>query len=119
VGGGVALSLWLGSPFGMAWANFLPLGAPVILIALARAGAGRELALLTRQLAGVFVVPLVPFAAAWFVAGDDRWLRLALTLVAALLALAWTWYRHGEDFREFFRGPKAPGPTPALHLEAQ
>lgn len=119
VGGGVALSLWLGSPFGMAWANFLPLGAPVILVALVRAGAGAELGRLTRDLAGVFLAPLLPFAAAWWLAGDDRWLRLALTLAAAALALAWTWRRHGADFRDFFAGPKAPGPAPAPHLEAQ
>jgi PST family polysaccharide transporter len=119
VGGGVALSLWLGSPFGMAWANFLPLGAPVIVVALVRAGAGAELRRLTRELAGVFVAPLVPFALAWYAAGSDRWLRLALTLVAAALALAWTWYRHGADFRDFFAGPKAPVPAPAAHLETQ
>ena len=43
VAGGVLLCRALASPLGMAWAHFLPLGAPVVWLALWRAGGGRTL----------------------------------------------------------------------------
>jgi O-antigen/teichoic acid export membrane protein len=119
VGGGIALSLWLGTPFGMAWANFLPLGAPVVLWALARSAGRGQLARLGRNLLEVYLVPLVPFALAWWLSGDDRWVRLAATLAAAAVGLGWTWKRHGREFRDFFAGRAEGAPPPPAHLETQ
>ena len=116
VAGGILLCRWLDSPIGMAWAHFLPLGAPVILVALLRAGGAAELLRLARELAEIYLVPLAPFALAWWLTPDSRWLRLAATLAAAALALAWTWRRHREEFRDFFAA--APPTVPSPHLEA-
>ena len=93
-----------------------PLGAPVILVALLRAGGAAELLRLARELAEIYLVPLAPFALAWWLTPDSRWLRLAATLAAAALALAWTWRRHREEFRDFFAA--APPTVPSPHLEA-
>jgi len=115
VGGGIALSLWFGSPRGMAWANFVPLGAPVVLWALVRTAGSGQLARLGRELAEVYVVPLLPFALAWWAAGENTWVRLGATIAAAAVGLAWAWRRHGAEFREFFsEGSAAPPPA---HLE--
>jgi hypothetical protein len=102
VGGGVALSLGLGTPFGMAWANFLPTGTLVVLAVLARRDARTGLARLGRELAEVYVAPLLPFAAAWLATPGAGWLRFAATGGAAVVSLGWTWYRHGPEFRAFF-----------------
>jgi len=103
----------------MAWAHFLPLGAPVVWLALWRAGGGRTLVRLLRDLVGIYCVPLAPFALAWWAAGERPWLRLALTTAAALAGLAWSVWRHGAEFRAFFAGPKAPPGAPEPHLEAR
>jgi len=104
VGGGVALSLWLDSPYGMAWANFLPTGSLVVLAVLLRGADRGEVVRLARELAEIYLVPLAPFALAWTAAGDRPWLRLALTAAAALVSLAWVWRRHGAEYRSFFAG---------------
>jgi O-antigen/teichoic acid export membrane protein len=101
VGGG----LWLASrygPIGMAWANFLPLGAPLLIWAFARFD-GRGLRTLVVDLAEVYLAPLPLFALAWWWGGDNLWLRLALSLVAALVSLGWFWRRFGQRFVTFFR----------------
>lgn len=107
--GGIALSLALGSPFGMAWANFLPLGAPVIVAVLLAEVGRRPLLGLVGQLVEVYLVPVVPFAAAWWLAGDRPWLRLVLSCVAALATLGWTWLRHRRDLVDFFSRRPAVG----------
>lgn len=104
VGGGVALSLWLGSPFGMAWANFLPTGSLVVLAVLLRGADRGEMLRLARELAEIYLLPLAPFALAWWAAGDRPWVRLAATAAAAALSLAWVWRRHGAEYRSFFAG---------------
>jgi len=107
--GGVLLSLALGSPFGMAWANFLPLGAPVILVGLLREGGGRALVRLARELAEIYLVPLVPFGLVWLAAGERPWLRLVLSALAALAAVGWSWMRHRRELRDFFSRRPALG----------
>jgi PST family polysaccharide transporter len=101
VGGGLWLSARYGA-VGMAWANFLPLGAPVVLWALWR-GAPREVGRLLLDLLEVYVSPLVLFAAVLLVPPERPWLRLAVSALAALAALGWFWYRFGARFRAFFR----------------
>jgi PST family polysaccharide transporter len=114
--GGALLCRALASPLGMAWAHFLPLGAPIVWLALWRAGGGQKLGRLLVDLIAIYLVPLAPFALAWWAAGENRWLRLALTVAATLFALAWSWRRHGAEFRDFFRQPAAPVPVSASHL---
>jgi O-antigen/teichoic acid export membrane protein len=104
VGGGVALSLWMGSPFGMAWANFLPTGSLVVLAVLLRSADRGEMLRLARELGEIYLVPLLPFALAWWATAERPLARLAATAVAALLSLAWVWRRHGAEFRGFFAG---------------
>ncbi|MEO8197420.1 MAG: oligosaccharide flippase family protein [Thermoanaerobaculia bacterium] len=103
----VAGGLWLShhyGPVGMAWANFLPLGAPILIWSMARidrAGLGR----LVLDLAEVYVAPLPLFALAWWSAGENPWLRFALSALAGLASLGWFWWRFGSRFLEFFRPP--------------
>ena len=108
VAGGVALSLALGSPFGMAWANFAPIGSLVVLLVLARGGETRELRRLGRELLEIYLVPVVPFGIALAVGGAEPVPRLAATLLATLACLAWTWRRQRAEILAFFR-PAAPG----------
>jgi PST family polysaccharide transporter len=107
--GGVALSIALGTPFGMAWANFLPLGAPVILAVLLAEVGRRPILGLIGQLAEVYFVPALPFAAAWWFSAGRPWLRLALSIVAAIATLGWTWLRHRRDLVDFFSRRPAVG----------
>ena len=104
VGGGVALSLALGSSFGMAWANLLPTGSLVVLAVLLRSADRAQMKRLARELGEIYLMPLLPFALAWWASGERPWLRLATTLGAALLSLAWVWRRHGAEYRSFFAG---------------
>lgn len=87
---------------GMAWANFLPLGAPVVWWGVWRETTPGERLRLARELAEVYLAPVVPFAAAWWLAGERRWLRFALCLIAAFVSLAWAWRRHRADLRGLF-----------------
>jgi PST family polysaccharide transporter len=109
VAGGLFLAHLYG-PVGMAWANFLPLGAPVLLWSMARidrAGLGR----LVFDLVEVYCAPLPLFALAWWAAGDHLWLRFGLSAAAGLASLAWFWWRFGGRFLEFFGrrgGPETP-----------
>lgn len=106
VAGGLYLAHRFG-PVGMAWANFLALGAPVLLWSLARIdrpGLGR----LLLDLIEVYGAPLPLFALAWWAAGDEAWLRFALSALAGLASLAWFWWRFGGRFLVFFRSPAGP-----------
>ena len=109
VAGGLFLAHRYG-PVGMAWANFLPLGAPVLLWSLARinrAGLGRLLI----DLAEVYCAPLPLFALAWWASGDQPWLRFVLSALAGIACLAWFWWRFGSRFLEFFRIPQPADPV--------
>lgn len=106
VGGGLWLSRRFG-PVGMAWANFLPLGAP--LLAWALAGVDRRgLRALALDLAEIYLAPLPLFALAWWASQGGLWLRLALSVLAALASLAWFWHRFGHRFVDFFRREAGP-----------
>jgi O-antigen/teichoic acid export membrane protein len=105
-GGGLLLSARFG-PVGMAWANFLPLGAPVVAWAIWRSAPG-ALGRLLRDLVEVYLAPLVPFAPALLVPAERPWLRLAASAAAAALALGWFWHRFGARVRAFFRPPATP-----------
>jgi hypothetical protein len=88
----------------MAWANLLPTGSLVVLAVLLRGAERAQMLRLARELAEIYLVPLLPFALAWWASGGRPWLRLASTLGAALLSLVWVWRRHGAEYRSFFAG---------------
>ncbi len=106
VGGGLLLSARFG-PTGMAWANFLPLGAPVLVWALAR-GHARELRALAIDLAEVYLTPLPLFAVAWWLGRGSVPGTLIASSVAGLISLAWFWRRFGSRFRDFFAAGRLP-----------
>jgi PST family polysaccharide transporter len=112
----VGIAGWMltstGDPGGMAWARYLVLGAPVVawgVWSFDPAGFRR----LARHLVEVYLVPLPLFAAAWLLAPEGSWSRLALSLAAALASLAWSWHRFGSGFRAFFGRRLAPAGAPA------
>ena len=88
----------------MAWANFLPLGGLVMGWAIYRIAPGPF-----RQLVGdialLYLTPVVPFALAWWLAGDQLWVRFAVSLVALAAVFGVYIWRFGEAFRRFFRKP--------------
>ena len=97
---GFALTGWLG-PEGMAWANYLPLGAALTAWAIYRIDptACRRL---VGELAHLYLIPVPFFAAAALVpAGAPRFIASA---VAALLAFGVYYRRFGGSFRAFFGG---------------
>ena len=102
IGGWFLARAW--GPVGMAWANFLPIGTPVVAWALWKSAGGGALRRLARELVEAYLVPLLPFALAAWAAGDDLVLRFALSLAAALASLGWTWRRHAPEFRAFLEG---------------
>ena len=95
---------------GMAFANFLQLGGLVMgwtLYRLAPAAFVR----LARDLLFVYLVPIAPFAAAWWLGGEGFWLKAALSVVAAGLTVGVYWWRFGSAFREFFADRAAAAPS--------
>ena len=87
---------------GMAFANFLQLGGLVMgwtIFRLAPSVFWR----LARDLAFVYLAPVLPFAAAWFLGGDGFWLKAGLSVAAAAVTVAIYWWRFGAAFRAFFK----------------
>lgn len=100
VGGGLFLSSQYGA-VGMAWANFLPAGAPVVAWAIWKSSPG-ALGRLLRDLAEVYLAPVVAFAPVLLVPAASPWLRFAASALAAAASLGWFWFRFGDRFRAFF-----------------
>ncbi len=100
--GGIALTARLGA-VGMAWANFLPLGAAVSTWAIYRISPPGFRALLG-DLARVYLLPAPLFLIAYFAAGDHAGWRLALSIVAAALGFAAYVGLFAPRFRRFFAG---------------
>jgi O-antigen/teichoic acid export membrane protein len=107
---GFAVIGWLATgrigAVGMAWTNFLPLGMGVMAWALHRIdppGFRR----LVRDLAWIYLPPILPFALIALAAGDRLWWRFALSAVAAAGCVALSYRRFGGSFVAFLRGPKA------------
>jgi PST family polysaccharide transporter len=91
-------------PRGMALTNFLPLGMAVMVWALRRLDP-TAFSRLLGDLAWIYLPPVLPFAAAWFAAGDHLLLRLVLSATAVAVCLALSWWRFGSDFVAFARDP--------------
>ncbi len=102
--GGAWATLRFG-PIGMAWANYLPIGSVVIAVFLYRlAPAGfRRLA---SDIALIYLVPTLVFLLVTRLV-DDPWTRFAVSLVALVAVLAFSWLRHGPHFKAFLRDPVA------------
>lgn len=108
----VGFGLWLSAahgPIGMAWARFLPLGAPLLVWAIARDD-GRDLGRLLLDLAEVYLAPLPLFALAWWAGRGAPWRLFTLTLLAAVLSVAWFWRRFGGRFVAYFGGAETASP---------
>ncbi len=86
----------------MAWANYLPLGALVMAWSIYRV-APDSFRQLLRDIALLYGAPVVPFALAWWLSGDNLWLRFALSLAALAGVFALYARRFGADFRRFFQ----------------
>jgi O-antigen/teichoic acid export membrane protein len=98
---GVLLTTWLG-PMGMAYANFVPLGALVMFVAVR--GLGRvEFRRLGLDLLRIYLLPVPWFAAAYLAFDQSSPLRPLASLAALAITATLYWRRFGEDFREFFR----------------
>ena len=98
--GWLLTGLW--GPVGMAWANFLPLGGLVMALAIYRVAPGPFKQLL-RDIVLLYAVPVLPFAAAWWLGGDRLWFRFGLSLVALATAFGVYALRFGADFRRFLK----------------
>ncbi len=91
---------WWG-PKGMAYANFLPLGAFVTAWAIYGIDPSRCRGLV-RELAFLYLVPLPLFSLAALTAPAGTWLRFGLSALAAALAAGFYLWRLGPAFRRFF-----------------
>ena len=108
---GLLLTGWLG-PRGMAWANYLPLGAAVTSWALYRFDPPRTRRLL-KDLAVLYLIPLPAFAAVWLL--PSGWLRFVTSLLVTAVVFGLYALRFGNQFRSFFRRPEPPpGSAPSL-----
>lgn len=109
---GFLLTDWLG-PKGMAWANYLPLGAAVTAWAMYRID-GEACRRLVGDLGRLYLIPL-PFFAAAALAPAGLW-RFGLSTLAAVASFALYYRKFGAGFRRFFGGEKEPiavlGPEP-------
>ncbi len=89
-------------PVGMAWANYLPIGAVVMAWSIYRV-APAPFRQLLRDLVVLYAVPVAPFAAAWWIGGDHLWLRFGISLVALGLVFGVYYARFGGAFRAFLK----------------
>ena len=89
--------------YGMAWANFLPLGN-LILIYRLRGILGKRFRKLLRNLLLVYLCPLPLFLFAAWIAPADSWGRFGASVLAAVLAGAILGARFYRQFSEFFAG---------------
>ena len=88
---------------GMAIANLLPLGAALVaweVYRINKAGFSQ----LFRELLVIYLLPIPLFALSWLVAGNNLWLRLGLSLLAAALSALIFTRRHLGEMQDFFRG---------------
>ncbi len=101
VGFGAWLTGVLG-PVGMAWAKLLPLGSIVVTWAVWRVDP-RGFRRLCVDLLALYGVAAVLFGAARLATGDDMYVRLGLSVVAAAASfLVYVW-RYRKAFQDFFR----------------
>ena len=87
---------------GMAWANFIQLGMLPMAWSIYRLAPG-PFKRLVRDLALLYLVPLVPFVAIKLALPHLLWPRLGLSVVAALAVLAVYYRLFGRSFLQFFR----------------
>jgi lipopolysaccharide exporter len=101
-GFGILFTSWWG-PTGMAVANFLLIGHLLMVWRVSRIFAA-VWTTLVRDLALVYLVPLLPFLAVAALLPVDSWERLAGSVAAALIAFGALALRFQGPFREFWKG---------------
>lgn len=97
-------------PVGMAWINYLPVGALLIgwwLHRLAPDGFRRLLG----DIALTYLGPALVFLPVRLLIGEP-WTRFGVSLIALTIVLAVEWRRHGRHFKAFVRDPVAATETP-------
>ncbi|MEE8138603.1 MAG: oligosaccharide flippase family protein [Thermoanaerobaculia bacterium] len=107
--GGILLTRTMGAE-GMAWANYLAFGGILMAYGIYKVSP-ESFRALVKEVALVYLVPVPVFLAAYLAAGDDLWLRFALSIAALAVSLAVYAKRFGASFVTFFRG--AEGATAA------
>ena len=105
-GFGILFTSWWG-PSGMAVANFVLVGHLVMVWRVSRIFAA-EWGTLLRDLALVYVVPLVPFLAVAAAFPADGWGRFGWSLLAASAAMATLGWRFRAPFRAFLSERNLP-----------
>ncbi|MCH7666504.1 MAG: oligosaccharide flippase family protein [Acidobacteria bacterium] len=98
-------------PIGMAYANYLPIGGLVMAWGIHRIAPG-PFARLVRDIGVIYLAPVLPFLAAYLVAGDRLWLRFGLSILAAMVTAAFYWHKFGHSFLTFFRDRSGEETTP-------
>ncbi len=58
---------------------------------------------LLRDIVFLYGAPVVPFALAWWLGGENLWLRFTLSIVALGATFAVYAWRFGSAFRDFLR----------------
>ncbi len=101
--GYIATGIW--GMVGMAWVNWLALGGLVMGWCLWRVEPQAFMGL-CRNLVFVYLVPLPFFAMAFWLGGENQWLRFGLSILAGALSLGIMILRYGGEFKDFFRQRK-------------
>lgn len=104
LGGGLYLASRQGAG-GMAVANYLLLGNVLMTWQVKQILGRGNFGLLCRDLAVLYLVPLVPFLVVAALFPDEGWGRLGASLVASALAAGVYLLRFGRPFQAFFRTP--------------
>ncbi len=86
---------------GMAWANYLQLGAVVLIVAVYRLSPSTFRRLLV-DILWVYAVPVVPFGLVLWLTPAASWVRFVLSLGAAAVVFLLYTRKYGGDFRRFF-----------------
>ncbi len=87
---------------GMAWVNLLALGGLLMGWNLYRISPMDMRALLA-DLPWIYLLPLPPFVAIWWLGEIHPWLRLGLSALAAVFGLGAIWWRFGGEFKAFLQ----------------
>lgn len=103
--GGFLLTRRFG-PYGMAWANYLPLGVVLMGFGLRRLDS-RVFDTLLKELVLVYAAPALPLLAVYFLTPDALILRFALSIAALIATLLFYWRRFGASARAFLSDPVA------------
>ncbi len=98
-------SLW--GPIGMAWANFVPAGTPVVLWILKKTG-GEPFWRWHRELAALYLLPALLFLPVWLGTAPGSWLRLGASILAAAISVGLLLARYLQRLAAFLSLDRTP-----------